>query len=463
MGICGQGVFNYYAPTYLLNSMIPQAASRYTLRKHKATPFVEEAQRRGVRVVNCGIGNPLAFHGLRPFPLFVEEVQKAAADPKSWGYVPSLGLPELREAIQRQWVGHPEVEVFLGAGISDLGDALFRTIFDPHHSVAIPEFSYILYLFHAALSGITVRSVALDPFGSIDANQLEHSIDRDTRMVVAVTTGNPIGTSLSAERFAEIVEVVNRKEREFNQPIVLLADVIYEPFRRSGRPLDPIAIARAHGRIGPTILADSLSKVKIVAPGARVGWIAVDWPTDSFPVWRNEFFPSFTTLRLPSLGTVDSLLQHGLLRLLQRLERESPLRALYRNFEDSHIQEVHHRVSAMLSGLAERGLHDLEFPGSYYNSPGDPSSGVAVDRIANSLYLNFGIPSDQNTPADPFAARLARHGLEHGTVIATTPLSSFVPSDRAAALKDFTRITALCSDPERALFFEALDRFLEKP
>lgn len=436
---------------------VPRSASRYTLRRHEATPHVETANRRGIPILNCGIGNPLAFRDLHPFPPFIEDIERTAKDPKAFGYTDSAGLPKLREHIRDLFVPHNDVEVFLGAGISGLGDALFRTVFSRGDSIAIPQFSYILYLFHSSLNELSVQSVTLNPSGSIDPQSVERNIDERTRMVVVVTPGNPVGTCVPEEDFADIVRIVNEKEREFSHPIFLVADVIYEPFRRVGEPLDPIALARKHGRIGPTIHMDSLSKVKIVAPGARLGWMAIDWPKDNFPTERKEFFAAFERLLLPSLGTVDSLLQHALLATLKRITDDTRAHAAYRDFEQHHVTEVHARIDAMLDSLIERGV---SFPDCYYSTPGDPASGVNTMGVTSSLYLNFGLISDQNTPTSPFAARLAEHGLEHGLVIASTPLASFVPSDQTAGLEHFARITALCDSEERTIFFQALDRFL---
>ena len=438
---------------------VPVAAARYTLRKHAATPYITEAAQRGARVVRCGIGDPTAFRGIKPFPPFVEALRKAHAD--HFGYAPSTGRPELREAIREFFIRHGRtapVNVFLGAGISGIGNNLFRVIFEKGDGVAIPRFSYILYHFHAAMNGLNVQSVRLNSFGVVDVSHLERRIDASTRMVVITTPGNPIGTCVPPETFRDIIRIVNDKERQFNHPIFLVADVIYEPFRRNGPPLDPLIFAQEYGRIGPTLLLDSLSKVKIVAPGARIGWAAVEWPEGNFPEERKEFLESLERLLLPSLGEVPTPMQYALLATLQGILANRLLEVQYMEFTNAHIREVHARLDAMLAGLAERGM---EFPAYYYHNLRDPSRGVNTDHVTNSLYLNFGMRSDENTAEDPFAARLARNGLEHGTVIASTPLSSFVPEDQTAGLEHFTRITALCDPENQAFFFQALDHFLE--
>ncbi len=426
------------------------AGSPYTLRRTPVTPIIAEQTRQGKRIINGMLGDPVA-HGLGPYEGFTKAVSEASARRENWGYVPSLGHERLRELIKQIYFKGRDVHIFIGTGVSGINDALDRWALSGAEpkAVAIPRKSYILYFFDAEINGAAVQSIDLGPTGHIDLESLEHTITRDTKIIKLTTTGNPFGTSMDEETVKGIFEIVAAKQREFNHPIFLLFDIMYEGFRHDNIELDLIALAEKYKYANPVFVVDSISKRKIAAPGARLGWLAVHWPEDSFPDIRRCFLNEIETLLLPRLGQVATPIQLGLIRVLSGVTSSDAERAAYEEFDRMHIAEAKRRVAAALLGLAK--IDGVIFPDCYYNVPGDQSSGIAVSRVANSFYINFGFLRDQthdieNPSARKFAMFLAESGL---AVVGTTPIDSFLPPEDRGKGGDFMRLVALQPDDIR--------------
>lgn len=442
------------------------AGSPYTLRKTPVTPIIQLVLRERKPLINGMLGDPVA-HGMSPYHGFTGSVASAAAKPENWGYASSLGHDRLRELIKEVYYRGAEVSVFIGAGVSGISDGLCRWMFgdpDRRGAIAIPRKSYILYFFDAMINGTQVQPVDLTPSGHIDCNGLEAAITKETRMVVITTTGNPIGTSMSNETVHDILEIIYSKERQFCHAIIPVFDVMYEGFRHFGKEADPIHTQGSTSRNGPVFVVDSLSKRRIATPGARLGWLAVYWPEDSFSELRGQFFSEIETLLLPRLGQVPTPVQIGLISTLSGIMDDARQRENYGRFDNAHIAESKRRVREVLAGLVK--IPGVILPEWCHNTPGDRSSGIAYGMFDNSFYINFGFELDQQRGEEriqnPAARRFALFLYENGLpVVGTTPLDSFLPPADRGHGGDFMRIVALQPDNVRRTLLECVNAYAE--
>lgn len=447
------------------SNRLAYAGTPYTLRQTPVSPLIVEARKAGLQIIDGMLGNPVA-HGMKPYPGFKRAVADAVLEDASHNYTDSFGNADLRAMIRKVWFGGHDVEMYIGAGVSDLNDLFMRWALSgqERNGIVIPAATYILYFFDAAINGAAVQKVKLTPDGQVDITRLADTIDKNTKVVVVTTTGNPLGTSMSEQTAKDILAIVNAKERQFGHPIYPVFDIMYEGFRHDRIELDPIAIAESTRRTGPTIVVDSLSKRKMASPGSRLGWMAVNWPKGEFPKQRADFFEELNALFLPRLGRVSLPVQLGLLKVLQGMDAGAAHD--YAEWDRSHTTEANRRVRSMLTGLAEIG--GVIFHDCYYNYPGDRSSGIAYGRADNDFYLIFGFAGDQVLPGQtrdvemPSARKFAQFCIDRSLPIpGLTPFDAFLPPDDRGKGHDLMRIVALQNDQNRLLFLECVRAYAE--
>lgn len=431
----------------------------YTLRKTDVNPANDRARIDGKRIIDARLGDPVKF-GLGPYRRYRQYKMEADDNPKNYAYSEACGLPELRQILSEGNVefnttGYaiPPNHVFIGAGISGVARAMFTTLIHPSNGdeVVIPEWSYIIYLAEAGLSNSSVKNVKLTNEGFPDLNQFEASITKNTKAVFITTVGNPLGVAMSHEMFGEIIGIVNKKEQEFNRPIYLVADTIYEGFRLSG-PLDPIALSILHNRIGPTIEVYSISK-RISAPGERLGWMRVYHNGNDFTENVHQFCDRITTLAQPSLGAVPTPPQLALWKLYNELDAPEK-RQEFDDFARERRKVVRSRVQSTLEALMH--IDGVVLPKYYY-------SGSAINPdILNSFYILFGVDHSL-CPRGPLsqARLLADYLIENDLpVVLSTPGDSFLAHEYRGHkdAQEYVRVVALFEDVKG--FADSVARFV---
>jgi aspartate/methionine/tyrosine aminotransferase len=394
-----------------------------------------------------------------PFRRYTGHVADAMKDPQAWSYTDSRGLGELREVLA---VGNPEFgkngysipsdNVFIGPGVSGVARALFTAMINKGDEVAIPEWSYIIYFAEAALSRAKVANVKLTETGQVDLMHLEESIKPNTKAVFITTVGNPLGVAISHESFAEVLNIVNRKEREFNHPIWLVFDTIYENFRSGSESIDPIGKVLDLGRLGPTIDFYSISKT-IAAPGARTGWMRIAKGTE-FRDETAEFIESLARLYQPTLGMAPTVFQMGLARLYQELEGSSSKRRAFDDFRMRMKMVSIGRVRDFIEKAAK--IEGVVFPDCCYSgydvNPDSIHSWYALIAVDKSILPRGGVSQSRqmadfliDNPGSP--------------IIFTTPGDSFLASDLRGQEQEFMRVVVLSERIDEMV--ESVRRFVE--
>lgn len=109
----------------------------------------------------------------------------------------------------------------------------------------------------------------LDGSFQIDREAFENAITPNTKGVIVNTPNNPSGVILTAESARIIVEVLEKKEKEYGHDIFILSD---EPYRELvySETVNPVFL----NLYDNTILCYSYSK-SLSLPGERIGYIAV--------------------------------------------------------------------------------------------------------------------------------------------------------------------------------------------
>jgi len=224
----------------------------------------------------------ISFAGGLPAPelLPTEEVAAATAEilrthgTQALQYGPTEGYMPLRE-----WVADrlsttemhvtPE-NILITTGSQQALDLLARVFLDPDDSLLIESPTYMGALQTWNMYGVRYFGVPMDEQGLL-VERLEEQLQRHRPKLIYVlpTFQNPSGVTLSLERRARLVELIER------HGLLLLEDDAYAQLRYEGEDLPSllhIAGRAAGGFPDRVFYLGTFSKV--LAPGMRLGWIA---------------------------------------------------------------------------------------------------------------------------------------------------------------------------------------------
>ncbi len=426
----------------------------YTLRETDVNPAAERAEKRSLPLLEGRLGDATAFGLSRPRRL-TELFDEACK--KNLGYTLARGLLPLREelAYLHSNYGVDSEHIFVGAGISGVVRSIFDVLLVEGDEVAIPEYSYIIYLAESTRMGAGIRNICLQDDGQIDVDHLRSSINDNTKVVVLTTVGNPLGVAIQEEVFAEVVRGINAKERAYGHPIYLIVDTIYEKLRSNAEPLNPIAVSRKEGRIGPTIQVNSLSKL-YVSPGERLGWAKVSWG-DEFKQQKEEFLKLMVNVMQPTLGQVHTHIQWAFAQYLMERRTSKPAKEEHERFIREMSDEIHRRVLAFVKELAE--IPGVAFPRYYKSKDG---SGYDFNHAHESYYTLWGPDQALRRRGSLSLAReIADFLIESDmTVLLGTPGDSFLEESLRGRGQEYMRVVALFDDDNRKKAIEGIAAYM---
>ena len=103
----------------------------------------------------------------------------------------------------------------------------------------------------------------------VDKDAFEKAITPNTKGIIVNTPNNPSGVVLNAESVKAIIEVLEKKQKEYGHDIFIITDEPYRELVYSGEPDSPFMKGYDNA-----ILCYSYSK-SLSLPGERIGYIAV--------------------------------------------------------------------------------------------------------------------------------------------------------------------------------------------
>jgi 2-aminoadipate transaminase len=232
-------------------------------------------RRSFVREILKATTNPevISFAGGLPNPKFIpvdqigEAVQFTLAEQGAAAlqYCSSEGHPLLRQWIADQYnaagLDISAEQILITTGSQQGFDLLGKVLLEPGDRVIVEDPTYPAALQAWGMYEPVFCPVPLGPDG-IDAPRLRKEIEPGAKLVYCMPNfQNPTGISYSAERRAEVADVLR------NSAAVLVEDDPYGLLRFNGVTLPPIACHIPER----SVLLGTFSK--IVAPGLRIGWI----------------------------------------------------------------------------------------------------------------------------------------------------------------------------------------------
>lgn len=190
-----------------------------------------ELEASGRDIVHLEIGDPDFAT-----PEVIVQAAEAAMDAGETGYTPSLGLPDLRDAVVYRAREDYGVDIDPGSVIVTQGTSpamllLFGSLLDPGDEVIMPDPCYPAYPNYVNFLGgvpVPVRVRAEDGF-RYRIDEVERAITPRTKAIMCNSPSNPTGGVLGAEDLAHLARLAEE------HGIWLASDEIYHGLQFEGR------------------------------------------------------------------------------------------------------------------------------------------------------------------------------------------------------------------------------------
>jgi aspartate/methionine/tyrosine aminotransferase len=318
----------------------------------------------GRRVIHLEIGEPDA--GTPP------HVVAAAEEALARGlthYVPSPGIPELREAVADHLSATGRLETSADRVVITPGGkpVMFFTMLalcQPGDEVIVPDPGFPMYASIAAFTGATVVPLRLRPENGfrVDPAELAALVTDRTKLVVLNSPHNPCGSVLTRADVEAIAEIALERD------LVVLSDEIYSSLSFEGRCPSVLDV---DGMAERTVLLDGWSKT-FAMTGWRLG----------YGVFPAPLVEPVTRLVVNSVSCVPAFSQHAAIAAL-----EGPWDAV-----DAMRESFRARREVVVDGLNAIDGVECQVPGgAFYAFPDVRGTGVPAGDLAAGLLADAGV------------------------------------------------------------------------
>ena len=255
----------------------PQAASLEGSEILRIAAEIRTSILAGEQVCNLTVGDfdPRQF----PVPKELEDGTVDALRARETNYPPGIGMPVLREAVQRfhereLGLSYPLDGILITSGSRPGVYGAYRTLVGEGERVVYgaPSWNNDYYCHMVGAVAVPVECGAAESFLPTRA-QLEPHV-RGARMIALNSPLNPCGTAFTAESLGAICDLVleeNARRTADEGPLYVMYDHVYWQLTFGDVVhVDPVSL---RPEMAPyTVLIDGISKA-FAATGMRVGWV----------------------------------------------------------------------------------------------------------------------------------------------------------------------------------------------
>jgi hypothetical protein len=247
---------------------------KWNLESNRLALLINEKQQAGACNLDLTESNPTRAG----FDYPAAEILSALAQEPAMLYEPApRGLLAARQSVadyyaERGFAVDPE-RIHLTASTSEAYSFLFKLLADQGQSVLVPQPSYPLFEFLAALEGVELRPYQLHyahPAGwRIDFDSVEEAITGETRAIIIVSPNNPTGS------FVKPAEVARLNALCEQHGLALIVDEVFGDYGfDEGR-----AASLVSNDSSLTFVMSGFSKI-LALPQMKLGWIVTSGPPD---------------------------------------------------------------------------------------------------------------------------------------------------------------------------------------
>ncbi|GAC1341255.1 MAG: pyridoxal phosphate-dependent aminotransferase [Candidatus Dormibacteria bacterium] len=316
-------------------------------RPLRLNPAIAEMGRSGIRdimdaawgraaVIRLEVGEP-DF----PTPAHVVEAAHAAALEGHTGYMPSAGIPQLREALavkvqERNGYSVEPFQTIVTQGGVEAIYASLLTLTQPGDEILLPDPAWPNFLMMARLLNLTAVTYPLtSEAGFVPTPEtLEGLVTERTSVIVVNSPSNPLGAVIGRSRMTELLEFVER------HGLWMVSDECYDEISFSGTFVSPASIAPER-----VVSVYSFSKTYAMT-GWRIG----------YAVAPRELAPTLAKAQEPLISCVNTPTQHAALAALTGPQQ------IVAEMRDAY----HQRRDLALTVLAGATLHAFTPEGAFY-------------------------------------------------------------------------------------------------
>jgi aspartate/methionine/tyrosine aminotransferase len=252
---------------------------KWSLEANQFSRLVEEKKKSGARILDLTESNPTRAG----FDYPAEEILGALAQAPAMRYDPApRGLPVARESVagyyaDRGFIVNPD-HIHLTASTSEAYSYLFKLLADQGQSVLVPQPSYPLFEFLAALESVELRPYELSYVHSsaggpggwrMDFDSVERAADASTRAIILVNPNNPTGS------FVKLHEVERLNAICAERRLALIVDEVFGDYGFESDESRAASLVANDSAL--TFVMSGFSKI-LALPQMKLGWVATNGP-----------------------------------------------------------------------------------------------------------------------------------------------------------------------------------------
>ncbi|KAG6553119.1 hypothetical protein Mapa_005457 [Marchantia paleacea] len=230
----------------------------------------------GKSFISLALGDPAACgNHMRVPDAAVSSIVEVAQGCKHNGYAVSSGLPECRRAVadylsEKLPFQLSEQDVIMTAGCNQALQVCLDVMTYDGCNILVPRPGFPMYETYCSFLGVESRGYNLlqEQDWEIDLDQLVELADSSTAAILVANPGNPCGSVYSYQHVAQIAKIAEKLR------IPIIADEVYADMAFGGHKFVPMA---EFSLSVPVLTVGAVSK-RWLAPGWRLGWIAVSDP-----------------------------------------------------------------------------------------------------------------------------------------------------------------------------------------
>jgi aspartate aminotransferase len=222
-------------------------------------------ERGAENVFDFSIGNP----DVEPPEAVIAALRRVVAEnrPRSHGYMPNAGFPEVRAAIARQLSRRSGIpftadDMLMTTGAAGAINIVLKSILDPGDEVILLNPYFPEYRFYVENHGGRVVAVETTENFQPDLEGIAAAITPRTKALVLNSPNNPTGAVYRADTLRALNAIIR-------EPVLVISDEPYRPLvYDSIEPPETLAL------MSRSVLAWSYSKAMALA-GERIGFLAI--------------------------------------------------------------------------------------------------------------------------------------------------------------------------------------------
>lgn len=249
---------------------------KWNLATNQLARLLEAKRQAGTPILDLTEANPTRAGLAYP----AAEILGALAQDGAMLYEPApRGLLLAREAVAGYYAERglrvDPAHLCLTASTSEAYAYLFKLLCDQGDNVLVPQPSYPLFDFLAALEGVELRPYALEyqhPRGwAMDFDSLRGALTPQTRAIMLVNPNNPTGSFVKAAEVAELNQLCQQRG------LALIVDEVFGDYVLP--PEAQQAVSLVENEASLTFVLSGFSKI-LALPQMKLGWIVTNGPAE---------------------------------------------------------------------------------------------------------------------------------------------------------------------------------------